>query len=56
MLPGGKILFILSLKAGVADSDRALQAHDQFLNKFEKAQIMYLKPESVEVAVALIPR
>jgi hypothetical protein len=31
-------------------------AHTQFLNKFEVAQILYLRPESVEVAVALIPR
>jgi DNA-directed RNA polymerase II subunit RPB4 len=37
-------------------SCRALMAHPGFLNKFEIAQIMYLRPESVEVAVALIPR
>jgi hypothetical protein len=35
---------------------RALEAQPGFLNKFEQAQIMYLRPESVEVAVALIPR
>ncbi|KAI9637157.1 HRDC-like protein [Dioszegia hungarica] len=40
----------------VVDSMRtALMAHTQFLNKFEVAQILYLRPESVEVAVALIP-
>ena len=27
-----------------------------FLNMFEVAQIMHLRPEKVEVAVALIPR
>jgi DNA-directed RNA polymerase II subunit RPB4 len=27
-----------------------------FLNKFEIAQILYLRPEKVEVAIALIPR
>jgi hypothetical protein len=26
------------------------------LNKFEIAQILYLRPEKVEVAIALIPR
>ena len=35
---------------------RALNAQPGFLNKFEIAQIMYLRPERVEVAVALIPR
>jgi len=33
----------------------ALDAQGGFLNKFEKAQIMYLRPPRVEVAVALIP-
>lgn len=27
-----------------------------FLNKFEIAQILYLRPEKVDVAIALIPR
>ncbi|GFZ51269.1 hypothetical protein JCM24511_09027 [Saitozyma sp. JCM 24511] len=35
--------------------NKALEAQPGFLNKFEQAQIMYLRPESVEVAVALIP-
>lgn len=34
---------------------QAFAAHPEFLNKFEVAQIMYLRPERVEVAVALIP-
>ncbi|TXT12947.1 hypothetical protein VHUM_01348 [Vanrija humicola] len=34
----------------------ALTARPGFLNQFEVAQIMYLRPEKVEVAVALIPR
>lgn len=34
----------------------ALSARHGFLNKFEIAQIMSLRPERVEVAVALIPR
>lgn len=34
----------------------ALSARQGFLNNFEIAQIMYLRPEKVEVAVALIPR
>lgn len=36
--------------------DRALSARPGFLNNFEIAQIMYLRPEKVDVAVALIPR
>lgn len=40
----------------VSDSMRtALSARHGFLNKFEIAQIMSLRPERVEVAVALIP-
>ncbi|WWC72820.1 uncharacterized protein I206_106784 [Kwoniella pini CBS 10737] len=40
----------------VSESMRtALLARPGFLNKFEIAQIMYLRPERVEVAVALIP-
>ncbi|KAK6906482.1 DNA-directed RNA polymerase II subunit RPB4 [Kwoniella mangroviensis CBS 10435] len=40
----------------VSESMRtALVARPGFLNKFEIAQIMYLRPEKVEVAVALIP-
>ncbi|RSH87138.1 hypothetical protein EHS25_003629 [Saitozyma podzolica] len=39
----------------VASMRTALEAQPGFLNKFEQAQIMYLRPESVEVAVALIP-
>ncbi|KAK4689657.1 DNA-directed RNA polymerase II subunit RPB4, partial [Tremellales sp. Uapishka_1] len=40
----------------VTDSMRqALAAKAGFLNKFEITQIMYLRPERVEVAVALIP-
>ncbi|WVQ95441.1 hypothetical protein IAU59_002538 [Kwoniella sp. CBS 9459] len=40
----------------VSESMRtALVARPGFLNKFEIAQIMYLRPERVEVAVALIP-
>ncbi|KAK8850759.1 hypothetical protein IAR55_004679 [Kwoniella newhampshirensis] len=40
----------------VSESMRtALLASPGFLNKFEIAQIMYLRPERVEVAVALIP-
>jgi len=33
----------------------ALTATPGFLNKFEVAQIMYLRPERVEVAAGLIP-
>ncbi|TYJ54405.1 hypothetical protein B9479_004915 [Cryptococcus floricola] len=40
----------------VSDAMRnALSANIGFLNKFEIAQIMSLRPEKVEVAVALIP-
>ncbi|ODN75326.1 hypothetical protein L202_06502 [Cryptococcus amylolentus CBS 6039] len=40
----------------VSDAMRnALSANVGFLNKFEIAQIMSLRPEKVEVAVALIP-
>ncbi|WVN88663.1 uncharacterized protein L203_103876 [Cryptococcus depauperatus CBS 7841] len=40
----------------VSDSMRtALSARPGFLNKFEIAQIMMLRPERVEIAVALIP-
>ncbi|WRT70948.1 uncharacterized protein IL334_007947 [Kwoniella shivajii] len=40
----------------VSESMRtALMARPGFLNKFEIAQIMYLRPERVEVAIALIP-
>jgi DNA-directed RNA polymerase II subunit RPB4 len=35
---------------------RIFVTREGFLNKFEIAQIMYLRPERVEVAVALIPR
>ncbi|ORY26807.1 HRDC-like protein [Naematelia encephala] len=41
--------------AVVASMRESLQAQGSFLNKFEIAQIMYLRPERVEVAVALIP-
>ena len=34
----------------------ALMAQPGFLNKFEMAQIMYLRPGKLEEAVALIPR
>ncbi|EIW69294.1 hypothetical protein TREMEDRAFT_62158 [Tremella mesenterica DSM 1558] len=34
---------------------QAFAAHPGFLNKFEIAQIMYLRPERIEVAIALIP-
>lgn len=40
-----------------ADSaGRELEAQGGFFNKFEMAQIMYLRPTSIDVAVALIPR
>ncbi|KAL7422458.1 hypothetical protein Q5752_003106 [Cryptotrichosporon argae] len=40
----------------VAETMRnALIARPGFLNNFEVAQIMYLRPEKVDVAVALIP-
>jgi len=42
--------------AEVVNSMRGIfAAREGFLNKFEIAQIMYLRPERVEVAVALIP-
>ena len=31
-------------------------AHGNFLNQFEIAQIMYLRPSRIEEAVTLIPR
>lgn len=40
---------------GTAD-DSALASRPGFLNNFEIAQIINLRPERVEVAVALIPR
>jgi len=34
----------------------ATEQRTGFLNKFEIAQILYLRPEKVDVAIALIPR
>ncbi|BEI79842.1 hypothetical protein CcaverHIS002_0103710 [Cutaneotrichosporon cavernicola] len=46
-----------NVKPGVAESMRqTLQTTaGDFLNTFEVAQIMYLRPENIEVAVSLIP-
>jgi DNA-directed RNA polymerase II subunit RPB4 len=43
---------------GIALTDRVFATEQRagFLNKFEIAQILYLRPEKVEVAIALIPR
>ena len=56
MTVSGNLAFQSGAKDQISCSHSALATIPGFLNKFEVAQIMYLRPEKVEIAAALIPR